>query len=184
MKVVATALPGVLILEPDVFRDERGFFVETFRESWLDEAGICHSFVQENQSRSRRGVLRGLHYQTRRPQAKLVRVSRGTIFDVAVDVRRGSPTFGRWTGVMLDDRTHRQLYLPCGFAHGFCILSEEADFNYKCSDYYDPQGEAGVRWDDHGIGIQWPAIEHGWILSDKDRAWPGLAEQKELPELP
>ena len=181
MKITETSLPGVLIFEPKVFGDARGFFVETYREEWLKEAGLKINFIQDNQSRSRKGVLRGLHYQMQHMQGKLVRASRGAVYDVAVDVRRGSPTFGKWEGVVLDDVTHRQLYVPPGFAHGFCVLSDDADFNYKCTDYWHPQSEAGVVWNDPAIGVQWPEIGVPWALSDKDRALPTLDQQTLLP---
>lgn len=180
MQVLPTELPGVLIVEPRVFGDHRGFFLETYSAARYREAGIPAPFVQDNHSRSRRGVLRGLHYQLLQPQGKLVGVTRGAVFDVAVDVRRGSPSFGRWVGVTLDDRDHRQLYIPPGFAHGFCVLSEEADFVYKCTDYYHPQSERGVAWDDPAIGIAWPELDVA--LSDKDRRNPPLAGQPDLPE--
>lgn len=181
MKIIETALPGVLIFEPKVFGDARGFFVETFREEWLQQAGIPLKFVQDNHSRSPKGVLRGLHYQLEHTQGKLVRASRGTVFDVAVDVRKGSPHFGQWTGVTLDDVSHRQFYVPPGFAHGFCVLSEEADFNYKCTDYYHPQSEAGILWNDPAVGIQWPDIGREFLLSGKDQALPVLSQQTRLP---
>ncbi len=151
-----TEIPDVLLLEPRVFGDSRGFFVETFRQSWLEEAGLDLRFVQDNQSRSSRGVLRGLHYQLQQPQGKLVRVAQGRVFDVAVDVRLGSPTFGRWTGAVLDDENHRQLYIPPGLAHGFVVLSETAEFLYKCTNYYHPPSENGILWNDPDIGIEWP----------------------------
>lgn len=179
MKIVPTALPGVLLLEPDVYRDERGFLLETFRESWLREAGIVTPLLQENQSRSRRGVLRGLHYQCVEPQGKLVRTARGTVFDVAVDVRRGSPHFGRWVGVVLDDVDHRQLWIPPGFAHGFCVLSEEADVAYKVSSYYHAASNTGIAWNDPDLAIAWPDTGRR-LLSAKDRELPRLARQ--LPE--
>ncbi|MEI2783227.1 MAG: dTDP-4-dehydrorhamnose 3,5-epimerase [Candidatus Competibacter sp.] len=178
MKVIATELPGVLLLEPKVFGDARGFFMETWQAARYREAGMPERFVQDNHSRSRRGVLRGLHYQMVQPQGKLVWVTRGAVFDVAVDIRRGSPTFGRWFGCVLDDVDHRQLYIAPGFAHGFCVLSEEADFFYKCTDYYHPPSECGIAWDDPAIGIEWPLREVS--LSAKDRENPRLAEQ--LPE--
>lgn len=168
MNIVKTRLPGVLIFEPKVFGDERGFFVETFRQAWFEEAGITASFVQDNQSRSRRGVLRGLHYQWLEPQGKLVRAARGKVYDVAVDVRAGSPHFGQWVGVELDDVRHRQLWIPPGFAHGFCVLSEEAEFVYKCTSYYDPSSDTGIRWNDPDIGIDWPDLEIPFQLSPKD----------------
>jgi dTDP-4-dehydrorhamnose 3,5-epimerase len=172
----------VLVLEPKVFGDERGFFVETYRENFLAETGLNVDFVQDNQSRSRRGVLRGLHYQLQQPQGKLVRAARGRVFDVAVDVRRGSPTFGQWFGAILDDESHRQMYIPPGFAHGFVVLSEVADFIYKCTDYYHPQSEQGIRWDDPAIGIAWPQETlYNTKLSDKDRQLPLLHDQ--VPDL-
>lgn len=175
MKVIETALPGVLVIEPKVFGDARGFFLETFSEARYREAGIPGPFVQANHSRSRRGVLRGLHYQLVQPQGKLVSVSRGSVYDVAVDVRRGSPTFGRFVSCVLDDEAHRQLYIPPGFAHGFCVLSEEADFLYQCTDYYHPASEAGIAWDDPDLGIDWPDLDY--MLSDKDRVHPRLKDQ-------
>ena len=180
MKVLKTELPGVLILEPKVFGDSRGFFLETSRDSFWRELGVSR-FVQDNHSRSERGVLRGLHYQLEQPQGKLARVARGAVFDVAVDVRRGSPTFGRWAGCRLDDRDHRMLYIPPGYAHGFCVLSESADFIYKCTDYYHPQSEQGVAWDDPDIGIDWPLDGFTPRLSERDRRNPRLAEQTRLP---
>lgn len=182
MKVQRTALPGVLLFEPETHRDERGFLLETFRESWLREAGLQADFVQENQSRSQRGVLRGLHYQRVNPQGKLVRTAHGLVFDVVVDLRRGSPDFGRWIGVELDDVSHRQLWIPPGFAHGFCVLSEEADVVYKCTQYYHAASNAGIAWDDPDIGVQWPQAGP-WLLSAKDRKLPYLADvpADELP---
>ena len=177
MNIIETPLAGVLLFEPRVLGDERGFFVESFRESWLGRAGIHTPFVQDNQSRSRRGVLRGLHYQRVNPQGKLVRVARGAVYDVAVDVRHGSPNFGRWFGVQLDDVSHRQLWIPPGFAHGFCVLSDEADFTYKCTQYYDAASDAGVRWDDPEIGIDWPVQDMQLQLSAKDRTQPRLADR-------
>lgn len=174
MKIIETSLEGVLIIEPKVFADERGFFLESFRSDFLTSAGIDLEFVQANSSRSTRGVLRGLHFQTNNPQGKLVRVSRGCVFDVAVDIRKGSPTFGGYLGIELDDQAHRQLWIPPGFAHGFCTLSEVADFHYQCTDYYDPQGEGGILWNDPDIGIDWPLANP--LLSDKDRALPNLMD--------
>lgn len=177
MKVIETALPGVLIVEPRVFGDARGFFLETFHEQRYAGHGIPSKglrFVQDNHSRSRRGVLRGLHFQIKHPQGKLVSVAAGAVFDVVVDVRPGSPTFGRWAGVELNEANHRQVWIPPGFAHGFCVLSESADFQYKCTDFYDPEDEAGVLWNDPDIGIDWPLKEV--ILSEKDRLLPGLSK--------
>jgi dTDP-4-dehydrorhamnose 3,5-epimerase len=177
MKIIETSLPGVLILEPKVFGDARGFFTETFRETNLSPYGIP-SFVQDNQSRSRRGVLRGLHYQMVNPQGKLVRAASGRVFDVAVDIRRGSPTFGRWVGAVLDDVEHRQLYIPPNFAHGFVVLSESADFVYKCTQFYDPGSEGGIFWNDPDIAIEWPAeVLDAIQLSDKDGRLPRLKDQ-------
>jgi dTDP-4-dehydrorhamnose 3,5-epimerase len=174
LTVIETVLPGVLIIEPKAFGDERGFFLETYQARRYQEAGIAQFFVQDNHSRSRRGVLRGLHYQLRQPQGKLVQVTRGEVFDVAVDVRLGSPTFGRCASAMLDDREHRQLYIPPGFAHGFCVLSEAADVIYKCTDYYHAESEQGILWDDPQLAIDWPLREVQ--LSSKDAANPPLAE--------
>lgn len=181
MKISATSLPGVLLLQPRVIGDTRGFFVETYRHEWMQQAGLSHGFVQENQSRSRKGVLRGLHYQLQQPQAKLVRAARGAVYDVAVDVRRGSPHFGRWFGTVLDDVAGLQMYIPAGFAHGFCVLSEEADFAYKCSDYYHPESEAGILWNDPALAIEWPDIGQEYALSAKDRDLPTLQQQTLLP---
>lgn len=173
MKVTATELPGVLIVEPQVFGDARGFFLETFQAERYRAAGIDLPFVQDNHSRSTRGVLRGLHFQRRRPQGKLVSVSRGAIYDVAADIDPASPTFGRCVGVELSDANHRQLWIPPGYAHGFCVLSAVADTHYKCTDFYCPDDEGGVIWNDPQLGIPWPLGQP--LLSDKDRALPSLA---------
>jgi len=179
MNVIATALEGVLILEPKVFGDARGFFMESFNaRDFARATGLKVDFVQDNHSRSARGVLRGLHYQIRQPQGKLVRVVRGAVFDVAVDLRRASPTFGRWAGVELTADNQRQLWVPPGLAHGFVVLSESADFLYKTTDYYAPQFERSILWSDPAIAIAWPLAEHGIaspLLSDKDRAGVPLA---------
>jgi len=179
VKVTETALPGVLLLEPSVFEDDRGFFLETWSAARYRDAGVAADFVQSNQVRSRRGVLRGLHFQLVRPQSKLVWAISGEILDVAVDVRRGSTTFGRWFGAILSGENHRQMFVPAGFAHGYCVLSESADVAYLCSDYYRPAGDRGVRWDDPAIGIAWPPGEK--VLSAKDRALPLLADATDLP---
>jgi len=179
MKTVETALPGVLLLEPRVFGDERGFFLETWNAARYREAGVPVEFVQVNHARSRGGVLRGLHFQLVRPQAKLVYAVSGEIFDVAVDVRRGSASFGHWVGASLSGENHRQLFIPAGFAHGYCVVSESADVCYLCSDVYWPDGDRGVRWDDPAIGIAWPPGEK--LLSVKDRELPLLADAKDLP---
>jgi dTDP-4-dehydrorhamnose 3,5-epimerase len=168
-----TGLPGVRVIEPDVFPDSRGFFLETFRADRYAEAGIRGPVVQSNLTRSVRGVLRGLHYQFRRPQGKILQVVRGEIFDIAADLRTGSPTFGRWTGLRLSGENRLQLYIPEGFAHGFQVLSAEADVLYHCFDLYDPGGEGGVLWNDPDLAVDWPAGEP--ILSAKDAALPRLA---------
>jgi dTDP-4-dehydrorhamnose 3,5-epimerase len=168
VKISSTAIPEVLLIEPDVFGDSRGFFMESWNRRKFAEHGLSVEFVQDNHSFSSRGVLRGLHYQLRRPQGKLVRVVTGRVFDVAVDIRRGSPGFGKWVGVELSADNRRQLYIPHGFAHGFCVLSDTADFLYKCTAYYDPQDEHGIIWNDPLIGIDWPAGE--FVVSGKDAA--------------
>lgn len=177
MNILPTKIPDLLILEPKVFGDQRGFFQESYHQQRYVEHGITEHFVQDNHSRSKRGVLRGLHYQLERPQAKLVTVLRGRVFDVAVDMRASSDTFGQWVGVMLDDIDHHQFYIPEGFAHGFCVLSEIADFCYKCSDYYDPKSERGIIWNDPKVRIDWP-IENP-ELSEKDRAYPSIQDMPE-----
>ena len=183
MKALPTVLPEVLIIEPDVHGDARGFFMETWHAAKYRELGIDCGFVQDNHSRSARGVLRGLHYQLQQPQAKLVRVTQGAVFDVAVDIRRGSPRFGQWVGVELSAANHRQLFVPAGFAHGFCVLSDSADFLYKCSDFYAPEYERGIRWDDPQIAIEWPISQ--LTLSGKDQQHPLLADAGEaLPDYP
>jgi len=178
MRTLQTTLPGVLQLEPAVHGDHRGFFAETFRADTWAAAGIDVAFVQDNHSRSKRGTLRGMHFQTSPGQAKLVRCVRGSIFDVVVDLRRGSPTFGRWEGFTLDDASMRQLYVPIGFAHGFCVTSEVADVVYKCSSYYDAATEAGIAYDDPAIGIAWP-LDVEPIVSQRDVEAPRLAEVAE-----
>lgn len=178
MQIIPQSIPEVLLLQPQMFGDERGFFVETARQSLLDEAGLP-PLVQHNQSRSGCGVLRGLHYQLVQPQGKLVRCSRGAVFDVAVDVRRGSASFGQWVGAILDDVNHHQLWVPPGFAHGFLVLSEIADFCYLCSDYYHPGSEQGILWSDPFVGILWPELPAGVTvqLSQKDSSNPSLKDQ-------
>lgn len=174
MKVIETNLPGVLIIEPKVFGDDRGFFQETWREEKYEAIGIGYKFVQDNLSFSTRGVLRGLHYQNPNTQGKLVSVIQGEVFDVAVDIRVGSSTFGQWTGVVLSGDNHRQLWVPPGFAHGFCVLSETTYFSYKCTDVYTPNAEGGIIWDDPDIGIEWPLKEI--VLSDKDQIYLRLKD--------
>jgi dTDP-4-dehydrorhamnose 3,5-epimerase len=180
MNVLPTALPGVVIIEPRVFEDRRGFFFESYHAERYERAGLPAQFVQDNQSRSGVGTLRGLHYQLRRPQGKLVRVLRGTIFDVAVDIRRGSPTFGRWVGVELSAANKRQLFVPAGFAHGFCVTSQESEVEYKCTDYYVPHDERGIIWNDPLVAVAWPLAEP--LLSEKDLAFPPLStDRADLP---
>jgi dTDP-4-dehydrorhamnose 3,5-epimerase len=168
MKIIETTLPGVMVIEPRVFGDQRGFFLETYRQDVLKDAGIDVTFI--------------LHYQLTHPQGKLVRVTRGEIFDVAVDVRRNSPTFGEWYGTRLNEENMRMLYIPPGFAHGFVVLSEIVDFLYKCTDYYHPESEQGIYWNDPAIGIKWPTLEVQ--LSDKDQHNPLLHQQDNLPPYP
>ena len=172
MQCLDTALPGVRIIEPRVFSDSRGFFFESYHEARFAELGISSRFVQDNHSRSVRGTLRGLHYQLRHPQAKLCRVVLGEVLDVAVDIRQDSPHFGKWVSVLLSAENKRQLYVPEGFAHGFVVLSETAEFLYKCTEFYHPQDEAGIAWNDPQIGIEW-GIDSP-ILSDKDSRNPTL----------
>jgi dTDP-4-dehydrorhamnose 3,5-epimerase len=177
IKYTKTDLPGVLLIEPRVFQDSRGFFMETFHQKKYAEAGIDHAFIQDNYSHSTRGTLRGLHYQLEHSQAKLVYVIKGEIYDVAVDIRRGSPGFGKWTGQYLSCKNRRQIFVPEGFAHGFCVISETADVLYKTTDLYKPDDEYGVLWSDPTIGIDWP-VEIP-IVSDKDKQFPGL---QDVPE--
>jgi dTDP-4-dehydrorhamnose 3,5-epimerase len=179
LKVTETALPGVLIIEPRIFADDRGFFVETYSTERYAAAGLPKSFAQDNLSRSRRGTVRGLHFQEPNGQGKLVQVTRGSVFDVVVDVRRGSPTFGHWIGVELDDKTAKQMWIPAGFAHGFCATSDDADFWYKCTAPYAPGCEQTIRWNDPAIGIRWPVVDAQ--LSNKDASAPTLAEAPVLP---
>jgi dTDP-4-dehydrorhamnose 3,5-epimerase len=174
MKIVQTSLPGAVVIDPQVFGDARGFFYESYNEAKYREAGIDRRFVQSNVSRSAKGVLRGLHYQWPNPQGKLVSVLDGEVYDVAVDIRRGSPTFGQWAGVMLTAENHRHFWIPEGFAHGFCVLSEYATFAYQCTSLYDAKADAGVRWNDAAIGIDWPISAP--LLSDKDNKAPLLAD--------
>lgn len=174
MRVIETDLPGVLIIEPKVFPDARGFFVETYQKERYQAMGIAPEFVQDNVSFSAKNVLRGVHSQSPHPQGKLVQVLQGIVWDVAVDIRRNSPHFGRWTAVTLTSETKNQFYIPAGFAHGFCVLSETALFAYKCTDIYFPGNEVGFRWDDPEVGIQWPVEKP--LLSPKDIALPLLRD--------
>ena len=175
MKVTRTSIPDVLVIEPKVFGDARGFFYESFNGKAFDEAVGRHvEFVQDNHSRSVKGVLRGLHYQIQQAQGKLVRVVRGAVFDVAVDIRKSSPTFGQWVGVELTEENHKQLWVPEGFAHGFVVVSESADFLYKTTDYYAPAHERAILWDDPGLGIRWPDLGARPTLSAKDQGGSSL----------
>ena len=169
-----TKLPGVMIIEPRVFGDERGYFMETYNAADFEKAGITCAFVQDNQSKSRMGVLRGLHVQRTHPQAKLVRVISGEVFDVAVDCRTGSETYGQWVGVHLSAENKRQFFIPKGFAHGFLTISETAEFCYKCDDFYHPEDEAGFLYNDPAFGIEWPILSAPYLLSEKDLAYPLL----------
>ena len=180
MEVKTTAIEGVLIIEPTVFGDERGYFFESFNErEFREKTGIDVKFIQDNESKSRYGVLRGLHFQ-KAPyeQAKLVRVVKGRVLDVAVDIRKGSPTFGRYTAVELTGDNHRQCFIPRGFAHGFCVLSDEAVFQYKCDEFYHPEAEDAIAWDDPDIAIEWPIPVDDIILSEKDKHHPRLRDSK------
>ncbi len=169
MKIIDTKIPDVKILEPQVFGDERGFFMETFRDEWFKQYVADRTFVQENHSKSVKGVLRGLHYQTENTQGKLVRVTKGEVFDVAVDIRKNSSTFGQWVGEILSEANKRQLWVPEGFAHGFYVVSDEAEFVYKCTDYYNPKAEHSLIWNDETVGIEWPLAGEP-SLSGKDLA--------------
>ena len=175
--VTPCAIEGLYVIEPTVFKDERGYFVETYNQNDMKEAGLDMVFVQDNQSMSTRGVLRGLHFQKQFPQGKLVRVVRGKVFDVAVDLRSDSKTYGKWFGVELSAENMKQFYIPEGFAHGFLVLSDEAEFCYKCTDFYHPGDEGGLAWNDPEIGVEWP-LEEGvdLIISEKDQKWKGLKD--------
>ena len=175
---IETKIEGIYIIEPKVFGDNRGYFMETYNKNDFFEAGLTMEFVQDNESKSKKGVLRGLHFQTKHTQGKLVRVTEGSVFDVAVDLRKGSPTFGKWNGVILTDDNKKQFYIPEGFAHGFLVLSDVAVFNYKCTDYYAPEYDSGVLWNDADIAVKWPVEEiDEIILSEKDK------NQKKLKDL-
>ncbi|MDR3121587.1 MAG: dTDP-4-dehydrorhamnose 3,5-epimerase [Clostridiales bacterium] len=176
-KFIETGISGLVVVEPTVFGDARGYFMETYHSGEFSEAGFPMAFVQDNQSKSGRGVLRGLHFQRKNPQGKLVRVISGEVFDVAVDLRRSSATFGRWHGVRLSAENKKQFYVPEGFAHGFLVLSESAEFVYKCSRFYDPSDEGGILWNDPGVGVEWPlAADLDVRLSEKDAKLPRLAD--------
>ncbi|MFZ5974741.1 MAG: dTDP-4-dehydrorhamnose 3,5-epimerase [Bacillota bacterium] len=172
-----TAIRGVLIIDPQVFQDERGFFMESYNARDFKEAGLDVAFVQDNHTKSAKGVLRGLHLQIRHPQGKLMRVLKGEVFDVAVDARKDSPTFGKWTGTVLSEENRRQMYIAPGLAHGYLVLSEAAELIYKCTDFYYPEDERGIIWNDPDIGIDWPAVEgNGYLLSKKDLGWGSFRE--------
>ena len=174
IKVEKTPIEGLYVIEPTVHQDERGYFVETYNQRDFEEAGLYYTFVQDNQSMSVKGVLRGLHFQKEFPQAKLVRVIRGTVFDVAVDIRKNSPTYGKWYGVELSEDNKKQFLISEGFAHGFVVLSDVAEFCYKVTDFYHPGDEGGIAYNDPDIGIEWPAVGN-LIMSQKDQNWPGLS---------
>ncbi len=168
MEIEKTSISDVLVIKPNVFGDDRGFFMETFRENWLVEAGIDAHFVQDNHSKSVQGTVRGLHYQIERPQGKLVRVTRGEVFDAAVDLRENAPTFGQWVGCLLNECDKEMLWVPPGFAHGFLVVSESAEFVYKCTEYYEPDHERTILWNDPDLSIDWPKLEVEPLLSEKD----------------
>ena len=172
-----TEIEGVFVIEPKVFGDNRGFFMETYKQSDFEEAGLKYNFIQDNQSRSHKGVLRGLHYQKKYPQAKLVRVIQGEVFDVAVDLRKGSPTYGKWIGAILSAENKKMFLIPRGFAHGFLVLSDTAEFVYKCDEVYHPEDEGGIMWNDPDVGISWP-LEGEPSLSEKDKVHPLLRDSK------
>lgn len=176
---IKTGIEGLYIIEPKLYGDHRGYFMETYNYNEFKAAGLDMVFVQDNQSKSKKGVLRGMHFQTQHPQGKLVRAIKGEVFDVAIDLRKGSETYGQWYGVLLTEENHRQFYVPEGFAHGFIVTSEEAEFAYKCTDFYHPEFEGGIAWNDPEIGIEWPleGIEEV-LLSDKDKKAPTLSEAK------
>lgn len=175
MNLIKTEIEGVFIIEPKVFGDHRGYFMETYNEKDFVENGLDYAFVQDNQSKSKKGVLRGLHFQKKHPQAKLVRVLEGEVYDVAVDLRKNSSTYGKYVGAILSSENKRMLMIPRGFAHGFVVLSETATFTYKCDDFYHPEDEGGIKWNDETINIDWP-LKEGILLSEKDKNHPSLLE--------
>lgn len=180
-KITKCEIEGLYILEPKVFYDDRGYFMETYNQNDFDELGLNMKFVQDNESKSKRGVLRGLHFQKKHPQGKLVRVIKGSVYDVAVDIRKNSKTFGKWVGLELSEENKKQFYIPQGFAHGFLVLSEEAQFVYKCSDFYYPEDEGGIIYNDSTINISWPIPEDmEVVISEKDKKWGGLKEYGKL----
>ncbi len=181
MKITASNIPDILVFEPTIYCDDRGYFMETWRQSVFDEQGIDAGFVQDNQSNSNRGTLRGLHYQLNRPQGKLARVVSGEVFDVAVDLRKSSAYFGRWIGILLSAENKKQLWIPPGFAHGFYVMSDSAELLYKCTDYYDPEDDHSLLWNDETVGIDWPLLDSKPLLSDKDKNAPRLLEATVYP---
>ena len=179
MKIIKTPLDGFLVIEPDVYKDGRGFFLETYQKERYQKAGIVDNFIQDNHSRSEKGVLRGMHFQIKNPQAQIVTVMRGKIFDVVVDLRKKSKKFGQWHGVELNENSKaRQVYMAPGFAHGFCVLSDLADLHYKVSSIYNPTDEGGLLWNDASIGIDWPILNNRFYISDRDKNYPSLSELK------
>ena len=177
-KITKSEIEGVFTVEPTVFGDERGYFMETYNENDFKEEGIDLTFVQDNQSKSSKGVLRGLHFQYTQPQGKLVRVIKGEVFDVAVDLRKESRTYGKWVGVLLSEENKRQFMIPRGFAHGFLVISDEAEFTYKCDEFYHPEDEGGIMWNDPDVGVKWPSIDGEILLSEKDTKHPSFKESK------
>ena len=175
-KFIKTSIEGVYIIEPTVFGDDRGYFMETYNAEEFKEAGLDLNFVQDNQSKSKKGVLRGLHFQYTQPQGKLVRVIKGVVFDVAVDLRENSPTYGKWESIILSEENKKQFYIPEGFAHGFLVLSDDAEFTYKCTEFYDPEDEGGILWNDSSIAIDWPTDNIEIMLSEKDEKWQTIEE--------
>ena len=181
MKIIASNIPDILVFEPTVYSDGRGYFMETWRQSVFEAQGIDAGFVQDNQSNSNRGTLRGLHYQLNHPQGKLARVVSGEVFDVAVDLRKSSAYFGRWIGILLSAENKKQLWIPPGFAHGFYVMSESAELLYKCTEYYDPEDDHSLLWNDETVGIDWPLLDSKPLLSDKDKNAPRLLEATVYP---
>ena len=182
-KKIETSIEDVFIIEPTVFGDNRGYFIETYSKKEFEEIGLNYDFIQDNQSKSKKGVLRGLHFQKVNPQAKLVRCIKGKVFDVAVDLRKGSKTYGKWEGVILSEENKKMFMIPRGFAHGFLVLSDEAEFVYKCDDIYNPTSEGGLAWNDKDVAIDWPLKdikEEELVMSEKDKKWPTLQELKNM----
>lgn len=182
IKVIETPIEGLVVVEPSVFGDDRGYFMESYNQEVFNDHGLDMVFVQDNESKSKKGVLRGLHFQTKYPQGKLVRVTKGSVWDVGVDLRKDSPTYGQWYGVELSDENKKMFYIPEGFAHGFVVLSDEAVFNYKCTNLYHPEYDGGIRWNDPEIGVEWPEVDAEILLSEKDQNQPFLEEIKDKLE--